>query len=138
MAAENNAHHRPGVSLLFAVALVLASCGTARPATPSGSPSVSPPSPLPTLASGFGRFQGTVSDALSGAALANVCVVIATDGSCQPASPRTDARGFWWIDLPSFVEWDFGWTKDGYQTVRRRLISPAGVQVVDIVLEPRP
>ncbi len=63
-----------------------------------------------------------------------VCVVIATEGSCQPASPRTDSNGYWWIDLPANIDWDFAWTKDGYEPVKKRLVSRPGVQTIDLEL----
>ena len=132
---------KPNVAISLAVTLLFGACSTATPSSapsvpPSASAAVASATPLPTIAVGFGRFSGRLTDATTGKPIADGCVVIATGGSCQPASPRTDADGRWWIDLPVNVDWDFNWTRDGYRTETRKLHSSPGEQVVDIALQP--
>ena len=132
---------KPNVALSLVVTLLFGGCSTATPSTtPSASPSASAAiataTPRPTIAPGFVRFSGRLTDATTGKPIADGCVVIATGGSCQPASPRTDADGRWSIDLPVNVDWDFNWTMDGYRRETRRLHSTAGEQIVDIALQP--
>lgn len=149
MVADNNVRASRcvtsiAITLSFILLVLLAACSVSPASkasnvpSPTSSPTYTPVSktPLPTIAVGFGRFRGTVSDARTGEPLKDVCVVIATGGSCQPASPRTDVNGFWSIDLPENIEWDFAWTFDGYVTERKHLRSIAGEQVIDIPLEP--
>ena len=132
---------KPNVAISLIVTLLLSGCSTAVPSTtpsvsPSASVAVASATPLPTIAVGFGRFSGRLTDASTGKPIADGCVVIATGGSCQPASPRTDTDGRWWIDLPVNVDWDFNWTMDGYRPETRRLHSAAGEQTIDIALQP--
>ena len=132
---------KPNAAIWLGVTLLLGACSTAAvPNAPpvSASPAVATATPLPPVAPGFTRFSGQLTDATTGRPIADGCVVIATGGSCQPASPRTDAEGRWSIDLPANIEWDFRWTMDGYRTENRRLHSTEGEQRVDIALQPMP
>lgn len=130
---------KPNAAVALIVTLLLGACSTAvtpSPAGPSASPAAATATPLPTIAPNFGRFSGRLTDVTTGKPIADGCVVIATGGSCQPFSPRTDADGFWWIDLPVNVDWDFAWTKDGYQPEKKRLHSTPGEQAIPIALTP--
>lgn len=132
---------KPNAAIWLLVTLLLSACSTAEPPTRptvliSASPVVASATPVPTIAPGFVRFSGRLTDATTGQPIAGGCVVIATGGSCQPASPRTDADGRWSIDLPVNVDWDFNWAQPGYRTETRRLHSTAGEQIVDITLQP--
>jgi hypothetical protein len=121
------------------VVLVVSCGGVSSVGSASSSPSPTrfvTASPPAIVADGFARVQGTVTDETTKKPLQDVCVVIATGGSCQPASPRTDSNGYWWIDLPANVDWDFAWTKDGYTPVKRHLGTRPGTQVIDIELVP--
>lgn len=142
MVEQDNGARWPRVTLVLALAWSLvAACGPASGGPSPTSTSAAPAayytsSPPPERANGFERLKGTVTDASTGKPLRDACVVIATGGSCQPSSPRTDSAGFWWIDLPAGIEWDFAWTKDGYQTEKRHILTRAGEEVIDIALTP--
>lgn len=142
MVEEHNVASRVRVTLLMALACSIAFGCAAQPVgSSSGTPTAAPyltASPPATIAPGFTRFDGVVTESGTGKPLADVCVVIATHGSCQPGSPRTDTSGFWWIELPTGVEWDFAWTKDGYAPLTQRLHSDPGEKRLDIVLNPQP
>ena len=129
---------KPNAAIWLGVTLLLGACSTAALPAPSASLAVATATPLPSLAPGFTRFSGQLTDAATGRPIADGCVVIATGGSCQPASPRTDTEGRWSIDLPANIDWDFNWTGDGYRTETRRLHSTAGEQRVDVALQPMP
>lgn len=142
MVGEHNVRSSFRVTVAAIACLLAVTCGPSSgvgPATPSAT--ITPhftSSPPPVRADGFARFRGTVTDAATGGPLEGVCVVIATEGSCQPASPRTDSAGSWWIDLPAGVQWDFAWTKDGYRAEKKRLTSRPGEEVIDIALAAGP
>lgn len=145
MVEEHNVGSRARVTMMLALACLFASCAAvtngppAGTGTPTASASPSPyvtSSPPASIAPGFTRFDGTVTDSATGKPLADACVVIATGGSCQPASPRTDSNGFWWIELPSGVEWDFTWSKDGYAPSTKHLRSDPGEQKLEVALTP--
>ena len=118
--------------LVLVLAIASCACGPKdRALAPS-------PSATPTIAPGFARFEGHVIDE-NGAGLADVCVIIATVGSCQPASPRTDAQGHWSIDLPSGsdpsgIAWDITFEKSGYQRQSLRVLSSPGPHTLDMKL----
>jgi hypothetical protein len=155
MSTEHEDKGRPrcvaALALASLLSLVLASCSSPGPAaststpsspaaisTPSASPSPSRP-PLPSPAPGNGRFVGYVKDARTGNPVVDVCVIIAVGRACQENFPHTDANGFWYADLPiggGELDWDFIFSKTGYQEERRRLRSAPGEQVVDVQLSP--
>jgi hypothetical protein len=124
---------------LLLVVLVVSCGGVSSVGSASSSPSPTrfvTASPPAIVADGFARVQGTVTDETTKKPLQDVCVVIATGGSCQPASPRTDSNGYWWIDLPANVDWDFIWTKDGYEPAQSRVTSRPGGVLIVIQLKP--
>lgn len=142
MVGEHNGRWLRDVTLLVAIGFATAMCGgPTSVASPTSSASAAPTpyftsSPPAQRENGFARFRGTVTDAATGRPLQDVCIVIATGGSCQPNSIRTDSAGFWWIDLPVNVEWDFAWTKDGYAPLKKHLTSTPGEDLVDVALQP--
>jgi hypothetical protein len=78
------------------------------------------------------RIEGVVVDEL-GAPLPNVCIAIGPNG-CQDHSPRTDARGVYFLDFPqATVDYDLHFTKDGYKEFTQR-IRPSQNQVLNLVL----
>lgn len=137
MVGEHNVARLLAVTL---VASLLTACGPGTTG-PSAGTSASPAarltaSPPATVASGFGRLQGTVRDINTSRPVADACVVIATEGTCQPGSPRTDDNGFWWIDLPAGVDWDVSWQKTGYEIAKLRITTKPEVQTLDVQLKP--
>jgi hypothetical protein len=96
-------------------------------------PTQPPATATPTLGPGTAyRIEGVVVDDL-GAPIPNVCIAIGPNG-CQDHSPRTDARGVYFIDFPAAdVDYDLHFTKDGYQEIRQRL-KPTKSQVLNLVL----
>lgn len=141
-----------GVPLLFACAVLvwgyLATENHTAIPDPSASPLVAvtsdgqtvpiPPTQRPATATpGIGpgaqyRIEGVVVDDL-GAPLVNVCIAIGPNG-CQEHSPRTDARGVYFIDFPAAqVDYDLHFTKDGYKELVQRL-RPTQSQVLNLVL----
>ena len=96
-------------------------------------PTQAPATATPTLGPGTSyRIEGVIVDEL-GAPLPNVCIAIGPNG-CQDHSPRTDARGVYFIDFPKAeVEYELHFTKDGYQEIRQRL-KPTNNQVLNLVL----
>ena len=78
------------------------------------------------------RLEGVVVDEV-GTPLPDVCIAIGPNG-CQEHSPRTDARGVYYIDFPQAqVSYDLHFTKDGYKEVTKRL-QPTQNQVLNLVL----
>jgi hypothetical protein len=103
-----------------------------------GNPVPIPPTAVPATATpGLGpgtayRIEGVVVDEV-GAPLPNVCIAIGPNG-CQEHSPRTDARGVYYVDFPqATVDYDLHFTKDGYKEFQQRL-RPTQNQVLNIVL----
>jgi hypothetical protein len=92
-----------------------------------------PATPTPGLGPGTAyRIEGVVVDDV-GAPISNVCIAIGPNG-CQEHSPRTDARGVYYIDFPqALVDYDLHFTKDGYKEFTQRL-RPTQSQVLNIVL----
>ncbi len=82
-------------------------------ATPSPAPeATATPAPQP----GLWRIDGYVVDE-DGAPLKAVCVVIGPRG-CQPFSPHTDERGYWFIDIAEGTStFDFYFEMPGFNTV---------------------
>jgi len=96
-------------------------------------PTEPPASPTPDIGPGAAyRMEGVVVDP-SGIPLANVCIAIGPNG-CQAHSPRTDARGVYFIDFPAAeVAYDLHFTKDGFAEFYQRL-KPTRSSVLNVVL----
>ena len=92
-----------------------------------------PATPTPDIGPGAAyRMEGVVVDE-SGTPLADVCIAIGPNG-CQVHSPRTDARGVYFIDFPAAeVDYDLHFTKDGFKEFDQRL-KPTRSTVLNIVL----
>jgi len=106
--------------------------------SPDGRPIAIPPTqrpatPTPGLGPGTSyRLEGVVVDEL-GAPLPDVCIAIGPNG-CRDHSPRTDARGVYFIDFPpAEVSYDLHFTKDGYREIVKRLQFTRN-QVLNLVL----
>jgi hypothetical protein len=83
-------------------------------------PPVAPgPTPIP---SGYVRFHGRVFDAVTGAPMPGVCIIIGSL-DCGPDKPHTDALGYWEATVTMQPYWDFGWQKLGYTPRLERLYS---------------
>ena len=97
------------------------------------SPTEPPATPTPEIGPGAAyRMEGVVVDE-SGTPLADVCIAIGPNG-CQVHSPRTDARGVYFIDFPAAeVDYDLHFTKDGFKEFDQRL-KPTRSTVLNIVL----
>lgn len=96
-------------------------------------PTERPATPTPGLGPGTAyRIEGVVVDEF-GAPIVGVCIAIGPNG-CQDHSPRTDARGVYFVDFPqALVAYDLHFTKDGYKEFLQRL-QPTQSQVLNIVL----
>ncbi len=91
-----------------------------------------PPTPTPSPQPGLWRWEGVVVDG-DGKPLADVCVAVGPHG-CVPSSPRTDARGVWFIDFPqAAVDYDLHFIKPGYAQHDVR-ITPTSPWTLDVVL----
>ena len=110
----------------------LANIAQAEPAVTYSPPP--PPTPWPTVAPGLWRWQGVVVDP-SGQPVDGVCIAVGPHG-CQPSSPRTDARGAWYIDFPqaAAVSYDLHFAKDGFQTFDVR-VTPTSGWTLDVTLK---
>jgi hypothetical protein len=96
-------------------------------------PTQPPATPTPTRGPGTAyRIEGVVVDDV-GIPVSDVCIAIGPNG-CQDHSPRTDARGVYFIDFPNAdVEYDLHFTKDGYKEILKRL-KPTANQVLNLIL----
>jgi hypothetical protein len=96
-------------------------------------PTRPPATATPDIGAGAAyRMEGVVVDE-SGTPLADVCIAIGPNG-CQVHSPRTDARGVYFIDFPAAeVDYDLHFTKDGFTEFDQRL-KPTRSTVLNIVL----
>ncbi|HLQ05800.1 MAG TPA: carboxypeptidase-like regulatory domain-containing protein [Verrucomicrobiae bacterium] len=96
-------------------------------------PTKPPATATPDIGAGAAyRMEGVVVDE-SGTPLADVCIAIGPNG-CQVHSPRTDARGVYFIDFPAAeVDYDLHFTKDGFKEFDQRL-KPTRSTVLNIVL----
>ncbi|HEV2250643.1 MAG TPA: carboxypeptidase-like regulatory domain-containing protein [Candidatus Limnocylindria bacterium] len=92
-----------------------------------------PATPTPGLGPGTAyRIEGVVVDEL-GAPIPDVCIAIGPNG-CQEHSPRTDARGVYFLDFPAAaVDYDLHFTKAGYKEFTQRL-RPTQNQILNLVL----
>ncbi len=96
-----------------------------------------PPAPdataTPAPQPGLWRIDGYVVDQ-GMTPLAGVCVVIGPRG-CQPYSPKTDDRGYWYIDIAEGqANFDFYFERPGYKTVWLH-VRPTGPTEYDVILE---
>ncbi len=115
----------PNASPLIAIA----PDGRTVPIPPTQRPATATPGLGPGTAY---RLEGVVVDAL-GAPIPDVCIAIGPNG-CQQHSPRTDARGVYFIDFPAAeVSYDLHFTKDGYKEITKRLKLTQD-QVLNLVL----
>lgn len=98
-------------------------------ATPPPPPeATATPSPQP----GLWRIDGYVVDE-NDTPLKSVCVVIGPRG-CQPFSPHTDARGYWFIDIAEgHTSFDFYFEMPGYNTVWWQT-TPTGPTTHNVIL----
>jgi hypothetical protein len=96
-------------------------------------PTKPPATATPDIGAGAAyRMEGVIVDE-SGTPLADVCIAIGPNG-CQVHSPRTDARGVYFIDFPAAeVDYDLHFTKDGFKEFDQRL-KPTRSTVLNIVL----
>ena len=96
-------------------------------------PTEPPATPTPGRGPGTAyRIEGVVVDEV-GLPVPDVCIAIGPNG-CREHSPRTDARGIYFIDFPpADVEYDLHFTKDGYKEIVKRL-KPTTDQVLNLVL----
>ena len=98
------------------------------PGSGSGTASAPPPTPEPTAVQavqqgpGFTRIRGRVVDSNTGLGVAAVCIV---PGSldCDVGKPRSDANGYWVIDVTNGTYWDIKFLIDGYRVSRVRVYA---------------
>jgi len=68
-----------------------------------------------------------------GAPIESACVVLGPNG-CKPFSPKTDERGYWFIDIAEgHTTFDFFFEIPGHRTVWWRVI-PEGPTQFNVVL----
>ncbi len=116
------------ILLLIAVPLGFAYYGSTQGAASKPTPTPYPP---PTV-EGLWRIEGNVIDE-NQKPIEGVCLAIGPVG-CQPVSPRSDKDGKFYFDLPvANVDYDFHFTKPGYQTFDVR-IHPNGPSNFNYVL----
>jgi hypothetical protein len=119
---------------------------TTPPGTPAPVPSsavavsadIKTPSPRPNATetpapeAGVWRIEGYVVDE-NGAPIESACVVLGPIG-CKPFSPKTDDRGYWFIDIAAgHTTFDFYFEIPGHQTVWWRVI-PEGPTQFNVIL----
>src|SRR5260221_65968 len=115
--------------VLIALPLALAFYGSRQGALPPATPTPYPP---PTV-EGLWRIEGTVIDE-NQKPVEGVCLAIGPVG-CQTVSPRSDKNGKFYFDLPvANVEYDFHFTKAGYQTLDVH-VHPTGPSGFNYVLK---
>jgi len=71
-------------------------------------------------------LTGLVVDGRTGQGLPDACVSL---GPCTAASPRTDAFGFWTLDLPvggGGLDWGLEFAKTGYTMTSLTMRSRSG------------
>jgi len=102
---------------------------SAQPITPTPVPNAKP---TPSVEPGLWRIDGYVVDD-SGAPLPAVCVAIGPLG-CQVWSPKTDDRGYYFIDVAAARStFDVYFTMPGHKTVWWRFI-PEGPTEFNVIL----
>ncbi len=100
----------------------------AATAAPKPEPTVAPtpaptptPTPAPTAAAGYPGgiaggcsgmsimtcYRGKVTDSVTGAGIAGVCVYAGPPAGCPAPNLNTDAQGNWSMDFPSGTTWQF-------------------------------
>ena len=100
---------------------------------PTWKGTLTPASPTPAPRAEMWRLEGVVIDP-QGNPLKDVCVAIGPHG-CQATSPRTDANGVYWADLPKAdVVYDLHFFRDGFATADRS-IHPLGPTRLDVLLQ---
>ena len=101
--------------VLIALPLAFAFYGS-RTGPPAATPTPYPPPPV----EGLWRIEGKITDQ-SNQPIQGVCLAIGPLG-CKPTSPRSDKDGMFYFDLPpANVDYDFHFTKDGYQELSVRV-----------------
>ncbi len=116
------------ILLLIAGFLGFAYYGSTQGAASKPTPTPYPP---PTV-EGLWRIEGTVIGE-DQRPIEGVCLAIGPVG-CQAVSPRSDKDGKFYFDLPvANVDYDFHFTKVGYQTFDVRL-HPNGPSTFNYVL----
>jgi hypothetical protein len=114
--------------LLIALPLAFAFYGSQ-----SGPPAPTPTPYPPPLVEGLWRMEGTVIDETN-KPIADVCLAIGPLG-CRATSPKSDSAGRFFFDLPpANVDYDFHFTKAGYQPLDVR-IHPTGPSTFNYVLK---
>lgn len=99
---------RTMVTLILAITMIGGSAALAD-SIASSSGSVTP---------GFTRYAGTVLDDATGQPLADVCVYAGETGCPNPAV-LSDVTGYWAIDFPAGLAWNFHFQKIGYATATK-------------------
>ena len=100
---------------------------TAAPA--AGYPGGISSSSGPTIP-GFTRYNGKVTDSVTGAPLAGVCVYAGPPVDCPKPNLNTDAAGNWAIDFPSGVTWQFNFQHPLYTPKLQLTGTTINVQLV--------
>ncbi|HEY3218270.1 MAG TPA: hypothetical protein VGK15_04195 [Candidatus Limnocylindria bacterium] len=62
--------------------------------------------------------NGHVTDAVTGAPVPGVCIIIGPPASCPPTAPITDASGNWTTQLINGSDWEVWYFKTGYMLVK--------------------
>ena len=96
---------------------VRTSTPTPRPivtAAPTAPPSIEIANASGPVPAGSTRYQGTVTDAVTGAPLSGVCVYAGPPSGCPAPSLLTDASGRYAVDFPAGLGFSFTFEKDGY------------------------
>ena len=110
---------------------------TASPTPRPTATAVPTPEPPITIANASGpvppgstRYQGTVTDAATGAPLAGVCVYAGPPAGCPSPSLLTDASGRYAVDFPAGLGFSFTFDKDGYLPALRLTGTTINVALV--------
>jgi hypothetical protein len=115
----------PGTPAPHPTAAIAQSADVTKPPMPTGAPT-------PSVEPGLWRIDGYVVDE-AGAPLAAACIVIGPVG-CQLWSPKTDDRGYWFIDVAQARStFDIFFERPGHKSVWWRVI-PEGPIEFNVVL----
>jgi len=111
--------------------------GGSGPGTGLGTPKPIPTQPPPPAAipPGYGRLMIVTVDALSGAVVPEVCLIVGSV-DCSPTKPHTDGAGRWWVDVPlsqPTTNFDVRFIHPGYTTDFRRFVLLKGQTVTYVV-----